>query len=82
MIVFLNRYQKPRPAKLISGGVIVLAVFVGLSRISLQVHTPVQVAAGFVLGALFAFLWYWTEEHLYEHPTGLLRHARRRRHHR
>ncbi len=37
-------------------GSLLFALLVGASRVGFMVHTPVQVAAGFLIGALFAYL--------------------------
>ncbi len=40
-------------------GAILFTVTIGTSRIYLSVHTPLQVFAGYALGAFWALTWFW-----------------------
>lgn len=50
-----RRFQNPMRYVVLATAVFA-ALAIGASRIAYQVHTPLQVAAGFVVGAAFAFL--------------------------
>ena len=36
---------------------IIAAMLIGVSRVQLGVHTPLQVIAGFVIGAVWVYIW-------------------------
>lgn len=56
IVVFLSR-NLSRPVRYLVGTVsLATALAIGASRIAYHVHTPFQVLAGFIVGALFAFL--------------------------
>ena len=63
--VMLMRVAEGRIAKIYCLGVAMLVTFlVGSSRVFLGVHYPTDVLGGWILGFLWASLWWFTERRL------------------
>jgi undecaprenyl-diphosphatase len=64
---FIAENVKSNRAKLAIGLLaIVIVLFIGLSRIVLQVHFPTDVLGGFTIGAAWTILWILFYDRLYE----------------
>jgi undecaprenyl-diphosphatase len=74
---FLVRHHSSLVRYLLQGSLILIAFTVGMSRVFLMVHTPFQVAVGFIVGGFFALLWFILAEETHRFGKGLLRHARK-----
>jgi undecaprenyl-diphosphatase len=60
LVIFLSRKQRRAVRYFIGFVALTSALAIGASRVAYQVHTPFQVFAGFVVGALFALLFIYT----------------------
>jgi undecaprenyl-diphosphatase len=62
-LCFMARKLPRRRRHVVYVGLALLALLIGASRIQLAVHTPLQVMAGFSLGAFWALAFIWLVEH-------------------